>query len=301
MAKKAKSFLVEYAQHSNSEKEYSMNSLTIGQRIYLGAVAALALWVGFWCYFVPERSEVAIPWGVSTLCATFFGSMYFSGAAFTATCMCARRWVDVRVVMPMIAMWTGGLTIISLFYLQVFDFTRPQVWIWFGAYIIYPLIALRLMWTHRRQNSIYPQGIDEPTLPQWTKRYLKVQGSLMVILGLGLLLAPNQMRLLWPWQTGRLMLQLYSAPLLTYGIGSFLFARQHTWSEIRLGLVAIGIFGGAELAATIFHVPLLDGHPLSIAIWFAWLSGTTGMLAFLSWRSFGIENPQERQSLLVHS
>ena len=276
-----------------------MTPLTLSQRIYLGAVAALALWVGFWCYFVPDRSEVAIPWGLPSLCATFLGSMYLSGATFTGTCMCARRWVDVRVVMPMIAMWTGGLTIISLFYLPLFDFTRPQVWIWFGAYILYPLIALGLVWTHRRQSGIYPA--DEPALPEWARRYLRVQGGLMVIVGLGLLLAPQLMRSLWPWNAGRLMLQLYSAPLLTYGIGSFIFARQHTWSEIRLGLVAIGVFTGAELAATVFRLPLMDGHPLSIAIWFAWLAATTGMLALLSRKAFGREKASEHGHLMAQS
>jgi hypothetical protein len=225
--------------------------------------------------------------------------MYLSGAVFTGTCMLGRRWVDVRVVMPMIAMWTGGLTIISLFYLPVFDFARPQVWVWFGAYIIYPLIALRLMWTHRRESGIYP--VEEPTLPEWVKRYLRVQGSLMVLIGLGLLFAPQAMRSLWPWQTGRLMLQLYSAPLLTYGIGSFLFARLHTWSEIRLGLVAIGVFSAAELAGTAFHFRLLDGPPLSIALWFLWLTATMGMLALLSWKAFGIQNAPEREPLLAGS
>jgi len=278
-------------------KEGSMTPLTNSQRIYLGAVAALALWVGFWCYFVPSRAAIAIPWGLPSLCATFLGSMYLSGATFTGACMCARRWVDVRVVMPMIAMWTGGLTIISLFYLPAFDFTRTQVWIWFGAYILYPLIALGLMWTHRQQSGIYP--VDDAALPEWPRRYLRVQGSLMVLLGLGLLIAPKAMGMLWPWQTGRLMLQLYSAPLLTYGIGSFIFARQHTWSEIRLGLIAIGVFTGAELATTLFHLPLMDGHPLSIAIWFVWLAATTGMLAHLSWRAFAREKAIEHEQLLV--
>lgn len=261
-----------------------MSPLTLGQRIYLGAVAALALWVGFWCYFIPTRSASAIPWQVPTLCATFLGAMYLSGAILNAMGMCARRWVDVRVIMPMIAMWTGGLFIISLFYLPLFDFTRPQVWIWFGAYILYPLIALGLMWTHRRQNSSYP--LEEPLLPKWVRRYLRTQGSLIVILGLGLLLAPKTLLLLWPWHTGKLMLQLYSAPLLTYGVGSFLFARQHTWSEIRLGLVAIGVFTGAELGASIFYHTMLDGSPLSIALWFVWLSVTTVMSALLSWIAF---------------
>ena len=276
-----------------------MSTLTTRQRIYLGAVAALALWVGIWCYFVPERSEMAIPWGVSTLCSAFFGSMYLSGATFTGTSMVARRWVDVRVVMPMIAMWTGGLTLVSLFYLPLFDFTRTQVWVWFGAYILYPLIALGLMWTHRKESSLHPR--DEPAPPEWAKRYLRVQGTLLVMLGLSLFLAPQGMKALWPWQAGKLMLQLYSVPLLTYGIGSFLFTRQHTWSEIRLGLVSIGVFTGAELAATIFHFPLLDGHPLTIAVWLVWLAGTTGMLAFLSWNAFGIQKAQEQAPLFTQS
>lgn len=276
-----------------------MSTLTIRQRIYLGAVAALALWVGIWCYFVPERSEIAIPWGVSTLCSAFFGSIYLSGATFTGTSMVARRWVDARLVMPIIALWTGGLTIVSLFYLPLFDFTRTQVWIWFGAYILYPLIALGLIWTHRKESGLHPS--DEPALPEWAKRYLRVQGSLLVILGLSLLIAPQMMKVLWPWQAGKLMLQLYSVPLLTYGIGSFLFTRQHTWSGIRLGLLAIGVFTGAELVATIFHLPLFDGHPLSIAVWIVWLAGTTGMLAFLSWKAFGLEKARAHKPLLTQS
>ena len=276
-----------------------MTLLTIRQRIYLGAVAALALWVGVWCYFVPERSEIAIPWGVSTLCSALFGSIYLSGATFTGTSMLARRWVDARMVMPMIAMWTGGLTIVSLFYLPLFDFTRTQVWIWFGAYILYPLIALGLVWSHHRERDLHP--LDEPSVPEWARRYLRLQGILLIVLGLSLLCAPQVMKVLWPWQAGKLMLQLYSIPLLTYGIGSFLFTWQRAWSEIRLGLVSIGVFTGAELVATLFHLPLFDGYPLSIAIWLVWLAGTTGMLGFLSWKAFDLKSARETEPLVVQS
>jgi len=62
--------------------------------------------------------------------------------------------------------WTGGLLIVSLFYLPAFNFARSQVWTWFGAYIVYPLIALWLSWTHRGQRSVH--SVDEAALPSWT-------------------------------------------------------------------------------------------------------------------------------------
>jgi hypothetical protein len=261
-----------------------MSQITLAQRFYLGAVAALAAWVGIWCYFIPIMSESAIPWHVPPLCASFLGAMYLSGAVFNATCMCARRWADVRVIMPMIAIWTGGLLIISLFYLPTFNFARSQVWAWFGAYVVYPLIALWLMWTHRRQDRVH--SVDARALPSWVRHYLLVQGSLMVALALALLCAPQTMLLLWPWGTGRMMLQLYAAPLLSYGVGSFILQRQHSWSEIRLALVAMGVFTGAEFAVSLRYLSFLNGPALAIALWFVWLGATTGVLGWLSTLAF---------------
>jgi hypothetical protein len=198
--------------------------------------------------------------------------------------MLAHRWKDVRVVMPMIAMWTGGLALISLFYLPSFDFSRGQVLVWFGAYIAYPLIAIGLLWTHRRESGDHT--LEEPTLPKWVRYSLSAQGGLMAALGLGLLFATGTLANLWPWRTGPLMLQLYSAPLLSYGIGSFILARQRTWAEIRIALFATSIFTGAELAACLVYRALLNGPALSILIWFAWLALTTANLAFLSVLAF---------------
>lgn len=258
-----------------------MSHVTLFQRTYLGAVAALAVWVGIWCYFVPSMSDSGIPWRLPPLCATLFGAMYLSGALFTGTCMCARRWTDIRVIMPMIAIWTGGLTIISLFYLPAFDFARTQTLTWFAAYIIYPLIALGLMWAQRQEQNVHPS--DEQALPTWVRRYLLAQGGLMVLLGLALLLAPQTMLRLWPWTTGRMMLQLYAAPLLSYGIGSFILQRQHAWSEIRLALIAMSAFTGLEFTISLRYRSFLDGPTVSVVIWAGWLGVTTGTLVVLSW------------------
>ena len=155
-----------------------MIAITRRERIYFAAVGILALWVGLWGYFIPGLVNWAIPWLVPPLHARFLGSMYLSGATFMAGCLLARRYAEVRVVVPMIAIWTGMLLIVSLFYLDQFDYTIPPTYIWFAAYIVYPLIALWLAWKHRLDREQLPG----PALPGWARAYLAVQGAGAVLL-----------------------------------------------------------------------------------------------------------------------
>src|SRR5258705_12850125 len=139
--------------------------VTRSHRIYFAAVGLLALYVGFLGYFIPARVAEAIPWMVPPLHARFLGAMYFSGMTFMIGALLARRWSQVRIVVPMIAIWTGMLLIVSFFYLPSFDFARIQVWIWFAAYILYPAIALWLTWTHRND----PDEATGAALPRWAR------------------------------------------------------------------------------------------------------------------------------------
>jgi hypothetical protein len=274
-----------------------MSPITRPQRLYLGAVAVLALWVGVWCFFVPWRTDMAIPWQVQPLCAAFLGAMYLSGAVFCASAMCARRWLEVRVIMPIIAMWTGGLLLISFFYMPTFNFTHPPVWVWFIAYTLYPLIGLGFYGSHRAQPGEHP--LDEPALPAGARHYLLLQAALMIGLGLALLAAPEAMRRVWPWQTGRLMLNLYSAPLLSYGIGSLLLRRQRAWAEVRLGLLAMAVFTGAGLLGMLRYSALLDGPRLAVALWLGWLAASTAVLGSLAWLGFRT-GPRAQPARMAH-
>src|SRR5262245_13321766 len=253
-----------------------MLPVTTSHRIYLAAVAILGLWVGVFCYFDPSLADWGIPWLLPPLCATFLGSMYLSGAVGLTVCILSRRWVEIRSIIPMIAIWTGGLTVVSLFYLSAFDFHKTQVWVWFGAYIAYPLIGIGFLWRERAQAKVHP--LDEPTLPRWVKLYLRAQGVVMAALALALLLATPFTQSLWPWQTGWMMLQLYSQPFLAYGIGSLILSRQQTWSEIRACVIGMSVFTGAEVIASLRFASLLNGAPLAIALWLALLTTATVML-----------------------
>lgn len=253
-----------------------MSRVTTMQRLYFATVGFLAWTVGYWCYFHPDLSANGIPWTLPPLCATFLGSMYLSGGVYTIICIFSRRWREVQMFMPQCALWTGGLTIVSLFYIPAFDFSRNQTQLWWLAYIAFPIIAAGFLWVHRSELNPKPQ--DDAPFPKWVRVYLRIQGSVMIGLALALLFAPQLMQPLWAWRTGDMMLQMYSMPLLAYGVGSWLMMRLLTWSQVRSALIAHTIFTGAEFFACLRFFALLDGPSVSVALWLGGLAVMTGAL-----------------------
>ena len=258
-----------------------MTSFRPFHKIYFCAVGFLALWVGFFGFFLPLHVDWALPWLVPPLHARFLGSMYLSGATFMALSLFANRWNEVRVVLPMIAIWTGMLFIISLFYLGEFNFAKPQPWIWFGAYLAYPVIALWLAWQYRNVD-IAPIGAS---MPGWARIYLLAQGIIATILGLVLLFAPNLMVSVWPWKITQLLARLYSAPFLSYGIGSLLLARRETWVEVRIPVIATLVFAVGVLIASIIHRGLFSMADFSDWLWFISFAIASLILGVLSIRA----------------
>jgi hypothetical protein len=252
-----------------------MTTITQGQKLYFAAVGLLALWVGIWGYFFPTHVDQVIPWLVPPLHARFLGAMYLSGAAFMIGAIASYRYAEVRTTVFGIAVWTGMLFVVSLFYLNEFDYSRAQVWIWFGAYVVYPLIALWVFCQHRNRSEKI-KGIE---VPGWARGYLLIQGivltTLAVLLLLGLMVAA------WPWKISGLLAQLYSAPFLSYGLMSLMLYRQQTWLELRTALFGIFVFSFCVLLASFAHRSLFSVSSLSSVLWFAGFSLATVMLGLL--------------------
>ncbi|MGZ9224262.1 MAG: hypothetical protein ACXW4M_01765 [Anaerolineales bacterium] len=258
-----------------------MTVVTRGQRIYFGAVGLLALWVGIWGYFFPGQVDKAIPWLVPPLHARFLGAMYLSGTAFMIGGIMSRYYAEVRVMVRVILIWTGMLFIVSLFYLGEFDYSRNQVWIWFGAYIIYPLIALWLMWNDHTLH----ERVSGPGLPAWVRGYLLVQGIVVTALALVLLLIPEFMVIVWPWKITRLLAQIYSAPFLAYGLSSLMLSRKQVWPEVRVVVVATLVFALGVLLASFIHRELFSITNAATWLWFGGFLLATVILGLLSMRA----------------
>ena len=259
-----------------------MALVTRGHKIYFAAVGLLALWVGIWGFFIPSRVDAAIPWLVPPLHARFLGALYFSGVVLMAGSILARSYAEVRIVVLTIAIWTGLLFVISLFYLGEFDFSRGPVWFWFGSYLVYPLIGIWLIWQDRSRH----EPSSGARLPTWAQGYLLAQGIAVTALALALLLVPDIMVNVWPWKITRLLAQIYSSPLLAYGLSSLLLSRQRTWLEVRIFVISAFVFAAGALLASSIHRELFAAANVATWVWFGGLVCAALALGLLSVQSF---------------
>jgi hypothetical protein len=258
-----------------------MSPVTRAHRIYFALVGSFALWVGLWGYFVPGEISRAIPWAVPALHARFIGSMYLSGMVLMGLSLFARNLVEVRTAVPMAAIWTGMLLLVSLLHLDEFDYGRPPVWFWFGAYVAYPLWGAWLAYTHRPPAP--PKS--SPAVPDWVRLYLIAQGAICTVLAALLFFAPAWMATVWPWRISPLLTQIYSGPFLSYGIGSLLLARQRYWIDLRIALASMFVFAALVLVASYIHLGVFGSIGVSAQIWFGGFAIATAVLAFLTFRA----------------
>ena len=260
------------------------------ERVYFAAVGLLALWVGVWGFFLPSQVDVALPFLVPPLHARFLGVMYLSGLTLMIGGILARRWCEIRVLPPITALWTGGLFVVSLFHLEAFelDTATTRVTIWFAAYLVYPLIALYLMWDHRDDRGDVHGGSPPPA---WVRGYLLVQGAVASVLALALLVLPGDMVDVWPWPITTLLAQIYFAPLMAYGVGSLVLARQRSWRDLRVGVVAMLVFAVGVLVASLLHLELFSAGDLSDRFWFVGFGAVGGGLAAVVGRGLAERAP----------
>jgi hypothetical protein len=231
---------------------------------YFAIVGLSALYVGMWAFFFPEHVDKGMPWLIPALHARFIGAIYLSAPILLGASMLARHYFEVRIGVFIIAIWTGALFVISLFYLSELDFNRTLVKVWVGTYLLYPLIGLWLTWIHRnvRDESV------SPNIPSWIRNYFFVQGIIITILALALLLIPELMISVWPWKITYMLAQIYSGPIVAYGIGSIMLSRQRTMSEVRIVTLGIFVLAIGALVASIIHRALFTLSNPATWIWF---------------------------------
>ena len=240
-------------------------------RAYFVLVGLFALWVGAWGFLLPAQVDRALPWTVPPLHARFIAAFYLGGALAMALSALARRLADVRIAIALAVLWTGLLLLVSLLHLDAFDFAKPQVWFWMGAYAVYPLWGA---WLYRRAVRD-----DPPVAPRRPTRRWSRSPSPPLAFGAALLLAPAAMVRAWPWAVSPLLAHIYAGPFLAYGASALLLAREARPEARRIVLASLLAFTLLALLASLLHLRLFHFDAPAAWLWFGAFAAAAAIVA----------------------
>jgi hypothetical protein len=230
------------------------------------------------------------PWELTRFNALLLGSIYSAALIATVMVVRVRRWAPARIVLPMIALFTTVVLVVSLLYFDRFDADKYSTWLWFLLYVVIPANALFHMWLYRNLKPYFPVPLALP----W-RTWLLLPTMALGVYGVGLLIAPATFGEFWPWTVDDFHGRMYSVAYLTPALGAYLLWRNAAAVEaLTLGLTmaAGGIVPIVGLVVIDAQIDKVDWTQAGTWLWLAtfailfvagvglaWTSGLQGEMA----------------------
>lgn len=261
---------------------YEIRKTTSGISLVLYAASFLVLCVGISLYFFSEQTRTYFAWTIQPpLTAAFLGGGYLASFVLEMLAARERLWSNTRVAIPGVWIFTALTLIITILHLGRFHFdaelwiTRLGTWTWMGVYTTVPIV-MGLLWVLQIRKS----GIDAPresVLPPWLRVTLLAQGSLTLLCGIAMILVPQTMIALWPWQLSVLTSQAIGA----WGIGIGAMAIQamveNDWRRIVSLMPAYALLGGLQLLAVVRYPEAVDWTKISGKLYLVVIASVLGV------------------------
>lgn len=245
----------------------------------------LLVLVGGSLFFFPEVARSRWVWSLTPFNTRFLGAIYLTSLVGLSILLVTRRVLSVRLIVPMMWIFTTVVFVVSCLQIEQFDLARRATAIWFGLYAADCIGSGYYLWHYRRQIFMVSGH-----LPRHWHLYLQLQAAFMGIYGFGLLLLPTQFGSFWPWPLDVFHCQLYSAIFLAGAAGSALLTRQATPMQLwLLGLIQTTLSGLVLTGVVIVDIAVRAINWVSFSNW-AWMGafallGIVGIALMLEARS----------------
>ncbi|MEL6402683.1 MAG: hypothetical protein AAFR26_26965 [Cyanobacteria bacterium J06626_4] len=235
----------------------------------------LLLLVGGSLFFFPEFARSRWVWSLTPFNTRFLGAIYLASLVGLSMLLVMRRALAVRLMVPMMWVFTTVVVVVSCLQIEQFDLTRRTTAIWFGVYAADCLGSSYYLWHYRKPIFTVSQPLPRP----W-QRYLQWQAAVLGIYGFGLLLLPAQFGQFWPWPLDAFHCQLYSGMFLTGAAGAALLTRQATAMELwAFGLIQLTLSGLVLVGVVMVDIAVRRINWGSFGSW-AWM-GAVLLLAIV--------------------
>ncbi|MEL6469996.1 MAG: hypothetical protein AAFQ74_09730 [Cyanobacteria bacterium J06623_4] len=195
----------------------------------------LLIIVGGALYCFPDYAQSRWVWPLKPFNTRFLGAIYFTSLVGLVSLVISGRMALARLIIPMMAVFTTIVLMVSCLQLQQFEVGRRATDLWFWLYLadcVGAAFYCGVLSTYR--------FADLRRLPTpWTV-CLGIQAGILGAYGLGLLFSPVATGGAWLWPLDVFHAQLYSSIFLAGALGSALLSRRATSVETRaLGAIQV--------------------------------------------------------------
>jgi hypothetical protein len=238
-------------------------------RVYLVFAAVQGIGIGLTGMVLPP--EMQIPLRLTPLNTRFVAALYLAGGVGVLWAAFSRRRDESRLFVLGFGLATGMILILTMLHWSDFmgdDLPHRPVWIF--VYVADPLLALLIV----PIASLWPRlrGSRHRLTPLFL-----VEAATFGVLGLALLVLPDQVAAGWPWTLPPLAGQLYACFFVTFAVGAIFAARESETRAIRGYTLSSVLLMALVLLASLLHLDRFKSEPVSW-IWFA--SFGFGLCAF---------------------
>jgi len=231
--------------------------LTRGMRTLLMIAGGLVFLAGLQLFVFPERTDEFFAWTIDVpLTAAFLGAGYWASVAFEWLAARENLWVNARIAVPSVFVFTSLTLVATLLHLDLFHLessldlmTRAVTWAWIAIYTIVPVLMVVLFVRQMREPG------DDPArsmaLPRSLVLVLYVHAILLPAMGAYLFVAPASAASVWPWPLTPLTGRAVGAWVLSLGVAAAHALWENDLKRVRVaavGYATIGVLQGVALA-----------------------------------------------------
>lgn len=266
----------------------ALRPLRMEMRWLLMAFAVLTV-LGFGALFVlAGQSARFFAWTIDPpITAAFMGAGYGAGFVLVLLALRIRIWAHARVSVITVLVFTLLTLVATLLHLDRFHFADPiptarfAAWFWAFVYVAIPLAMLVVIPGQERLRGLDPA--KRLPLPGWLAAVLAVQGTILLVTGVGLFLFPATREALWPWPLTPLTARAVASWLIAFGLAAWLAIRERDLERLQVAAVAYVVFGVLEVAVLVRYADVVQWAEPSAAVYLLVLLSVIPTGAFGWW------------------
>ncbi len=225
-------------------------------------------------YGFPRHTAQLFAWPIKpTMTSMMLASAYLGGAYFFVRVLAERHWNVIKGGFPPVVLFASLLGVATVTHWEVFNHRHVTFWVWATLYFTTPFLVFAAWLANRRVAGV--PAADELRLSPLAKWVVGVMGSLALIQGLVMFVAPGLVVPFWPWSVTALSCRVIGA-IFSLGVAGLVVFTDLRWSTVRLLFQVEMIMVTLMLIGALRAVPEFHPHEAS-----TWLLGC-GFVAILA-------------------